>query len=64
MLPRRSSTVERAFALARDGATSIGQIRMGLRLERCDNVDAHLAGSSIRKDLQRAMATAAAARGT
>jgi tRNA G26 N,N-dimethylase Trm1 len=45
-------TVERAFQLAA-GFTTIDEIRNALKSEGYSNVDAHLAGPSIRADLKR-----------
>lgn len=54
---RRLSTVERAFELARSGnCRSIEEIVRRLKQEQMDQVDAHLGGSSIRKDLRQACA--------
>jgi hypothetical protein len=44
--------IERAFQLA-PGATSVEQIRKALRQEGYSNVDAHLAGASIKADLKK-----------
>jgi hypothetical protein len=44
--------IVRAFELARDG-TSIDDIRKRLRREGYSNVDAHLAGASIKADLKK-----------
>lgn len=44
--------IERAFELARRSAT-IGEVRTALRREGYANVDAHLAGPSIRADLKK-----------
>jgi len=44
--------IERAFQLAR-GSTTIEEIRRTLRQEGYSNVDAHLAGASIKADLKR-----------
>jgi hypothetical protein len=44
--------IERAFQLARDSNT-IDEIRKTLRQEGYSNVDAHLAGPSIRADLKK-----------
>ena len=44
--------IERAFQLA-SGATSIDEIRKALRQEGYSNVDAHLSGASIKKDLRK-----------
>ena len=47
-----SNIIERAFQLARNGS-SIDDIRKALRQEGYSNVDAHLAGASIKADLKR-----------
>jgi tRNA G26 N,N-dimethylase Trm1 len=47
--------IERAFQLARD-STSIDEIRKALREEGYSNVDAHLAGASIKADLKKRFA--------
>ena len=53
------TTLERAFDLARSGAcANIDDIRTALKRERYDNIDAHLAGHSIKKQL-RALCDAA-----
>jgi hypothetical protein len=44
--------IERAFELARDH-TSVDDIRKVLRKEGYANIDAHLAGASIKADLKR-----------
>jgi hypothetical protein len=44
--------IERAFQLAR-ASKSVEEIRATLRQEGYSNVDAHLAGPSIRADLKR-----------
>lgn len=44
--------IERAFQLARS-STSFEEIRRMLRQEGYSNVDAHLAGGSIKADLER-----------
>ena len=44
--------IERAFELARS-SESIDQVRNGLRREGYSNVDAHLAGPSIKADLRK-----------
>jgi hypothetical protein len=47
------STLERAFALARSGAcANIADIRLTLKRERFDQVEAHLAGHSIGRQLR------------
>lgn len=58
-MTRELGTLERAFALARSGeCASVGEIRMRLKKERCDSVEAHLSGPSISKQL-RALCDAA-----
>lgn len=47
--------IERAFQLAR-GSDNLEDIRRKLRHEGYSNVDAHLAGASIRADLKRQFA--------
>lgn len=48
------TTLERAFALARSGeCASLADIRARLKAEQHDQVDAHLAGPSIRRQLTR-----------
>jgi hypothetical protein len=47
--------VERAFELA-PAASSLEEIRKALRHEGYSNVDAHLAGPSIRADLKKRLA--------
>ena len=47
------TTIERAFALARSGScANLHEIRLRLRAERFDQVDAHLAGSAISRQLR------------
>ena len=46
------SIIERAFELARSAAT-IEEVRNALRREGYSNVDAHLAGPSIKADLRK-----------
>jgi len=54
-----ATTLERAFALARSGEhATVAAIRVALRRERCDQVEAHLAGPSITRQL-RALCDAA-----
>ena len=48
--------IERAFQLASE-ATSIEEIRKALRQEGYANVDAHLAGASIKADLKKRFAS-------
>lgn len=47
--------IERAFQLAAT-STSIDEIRKTLRQEGYANVDAHLAGASIKADLKKRLA--------
>jgi len=47
------TTLERAFALARSGTClSVQDIRLKLKQERFDNIEAHLAGHSIGRQLR------------
>ena len=47
------TTLERAFDLARSGeCASVNDIRMRLKAERFDQVDAHLAGPAIARQLR------------
>lgn len=47
------STLERAFQLARSGeCASIAEIRVRLKKERHDQVEAHLQGPSINRQLR------------
>jgi hypothetical protein len=47
------TTLERAFALARSGTcASVNDIRQQLRAERFDQVDAHLVGPAISRQLR------------
>ena len=49
----RPTTLERAFALARSGTCAgVQEIRLTLKRERFDQVEAHLAGASINKQLR------------
>ena len=53
------TTLERAFDLARSGRyASVQEIRLALKAERFDNVEAHLAGPSVGRQL-RALCEAA-----
>ncbi|MDQ4088477.1 MAG: hypothetical protein M3177_10795 [Pseudomonadota bacterium] len=55
------TTLERAFALARSGAcASVNDIRLRLKQERFDQVDAHLAGPSLARQLRELCAGARA----
>ena len=48
------STLERAFTLARSGeCATLNDIRAKLKAESHDQVDAHLAGPSIKRQLNR-----------
>ena len=61
--PRRLATIERAFELARSGSCrTIEEIVRRLRQEQMDQVDAHLGGHSIRKELRQACAESRARR--
>lgn len=51
----QTTIIERAFQLAPD-ATSVDDIRKLLRQEGYANVDAHLAGASIKADLRKRFA--------
>ncbi|TMJ14761.1 MAG: hypothetical protein E6G94_08870 [Alphaproteobacteria bacterium] len=47
------STIERAFILARSGScASVADIRSTLKRERFDQVEAHLAGPSLARQLR------------
>ena len=47
------TTLERAFALARSGDyASVNDIRLQLKRERFDHVDAHLVGPSLTRQLR------------
>lgn len=53
------TTLERAFDLARSGTCAgVGEIRLALKRERFDQVEGHLAGHSINRQL-RALCEAA-----
>ena len=61
-LMQTPTTLERAFSLARSGTClGVSDIRRTLKNERYDNVEAHLSGSSIGKQL-RTLCEAARAR--
>jgi hypothetical protein len=47
--------IERAFELART-STTVDEVRNALRREGYSNIDAHLAGPSIRADLKNSVA--------
>jgi len=58
-MDRQPTTLERAFDLARSGDyASVADIRQQLKRERYDQVEAHLAGHSINREL-RALCEAA-----
>jgi hypothetical protein len=47
------TTLERAFDLARSGTcASVADIRLALKRERFDQVEAHLSGHSINRQLR------------
>jgi hypothetical protein len=47
------TTIERAFTLARSGTcASVAEIRSRLKSERFDQVEAHLAGPSLNRQLR------------
>lgn len=49
----RPTTLERAFDLARSGRfASVQEIRLALKGERFDSVEAHLAGPSVVRQLR------------
>ena len=51
------TTIERAFALASEGTCrTVNDIRVQLKRERHDAVDAHLAGSAVQRQLKARMA--------
>ena len=53
------NTIERAFELAREGrCRSVNDIRLALKSERFENIDSHLSGSQIKKDLLAAIKVA------
>jgi hypothetical protein len=59
------STLERAFILARSGTcASVGDIRLTLKRERFDQVEAHLAGHAINRQLRALCSEARTARGS
>ena len=50
---QRQSTLERAFALAASGSCrTVADIRVQLKKEQLDSVDAHLSGSLIQRQLK------------
>lgn len=54
------STLERAFALAEAGSCkSVSDIRIQLKKEQHESVDAHLSGSMIQRQLKARMLRAA-----
>lgn len=47
------TTLERAFALARSGTCNgVAEVRLALKRERYDQVEAHLAGPAISRQLR------------
>jgi len=47
------TTLERAFAIARSGTcATVAEIRLKLKRERFDQVEAHLSGPSINRQLR------------
>ena len=55
-MTNQQSTVERAFDLARNGGCrNILELRAALRSEKCDGIEAHLAGKSMVRQLQALM---------
>ena len=64
MLRWAMSTIERAFAIAREGKIhTMDSLKRALRAERYDNVDAHLSGGQIKAQLVKLMASAREAAG-
>ena len=56
------SSLERAFALAKSGeCSSIDDIRRKLKSERYESIDQHLAGPSIKRQLNQLCAAAKSA---
>jgi hypothetical protein len=59
---QRQSTLERAFTLAESGlCRTVGDIRIQLKKEQRDSVDAHLSGSLIQRQLKVRLERAKAA---
>lgn len=57
------TTLERAFALAESGeCATVNDIRLRLKAERHDQVDAHLAGPAIARQLRQLCEAARATR--
>lgn len=53
-MPLPSTTLERAFELARSGqCATVADIRLHLKRERFEAVEAHLQGQSIQRQLRR-----------
>ena len=52
---RTDNVIERAFQLA-PASTSLEEIRKALRQEGYSNIDAHLAGASIKAELKKQFA--------
>lgn len=56
---QRFSTIERAFALAEEGSCkTITDLRVQLKREQHESVDAHLSGSAVQRQLKQRMAAA------
>jgi len=54
---QRLTTIERAFMLAEEGnCRTVSDIRVQLKREQHESVDAHLAGSSVQRQLKQRMA--------
>lgn len=52
--PSAPQIIERAFELARSGAChNVSEVGLQLKRERFDSVEAHLAGTSIRRELRQ-----------
>lgn len=63
VMMKETSTLERAFILARSGEfAKVDDIRYRLRAERYDQVEAHLSGPSIAKQLRNLCTEARRAR--
>ena len=52
-----TSTIERALQLAREGTCrTVGDIRLALKAERYEGVDTHMSGTTIQRQLKKALA--------
>ena len=59
---QRQSTLERAFVLAESGSCrTVADIRIQLKKEQADSVDAHLSGSMIQRQLKSRLQAKASA---